>query len=101
MCECRFHAEELDTNNEPIPNRSRTGYIHELRGIGCKGRSERSTVDDRGVRWWFCDFCAPPVVDTEWYRRVMDPQSVQPPYEAWNEQCWVCICPCSECRGGF
>ena len=98
MCECRFHAEELDSNGEPIPNRSRTGYVHKLGNtyshvtgsrpfilIGCKNHAERSTVDDRGVRWWFCDYCAPPVVDTEWYRRVMDPHSLQPPYEAWNE----------------
>ena len=110
-CECRLHAEELDADGNPRPNVSRTGYRHRIDTmyyrvpfsrpfilIGCLRYATRYTKDDRGVRWWFCDYCAPPVVDSEWYRRVFDPDSLQPPHEAWNEQCWACICSCRECH---
>ena len=110
-CECRLLAEETDSTGRPKPNMSRPGDRHSLGTmycrvpgsspcilIGCVRTAERSTVDDHGLRWWFCDYCSPPVVGTEWYRKVMDPDSLQPPYEAWNEQCWDCICNCRECR---
>ena len=129
-CECRLWAEavapgELPRRDGEPPrfrvrrNVSRTGFNHSGHGraycshlvgrrtvfstvpIGCRNLADRYTEDDRGIRWWFCEDCAPPVIGTEWYRTVMDPQSMSWPFWV-DEHCWNCICHCSECHdGGF
>ena len=65
--------------------------------IGCGAPVDRYTEDDRGVRWYFCEDCAPPVVGTEWCRAAINPRSMVWPF--WVDvHCWNCVCHCSGCH---